>query len=85
MGLLEGKSWAVQDFYNEYLKLKIEIPELVNSRNHFKMYNKHNEIKELQTSIDVKVNRLKFVLDQLELNRVSMQDLIFLSIGIDVE
>jgi hypothetical protein len=85
MSLLVGKNWQAQDFYNEYLRLKTEIPELINSRDHFFRHNKDNEAQEFQFSIDEKVERLKFILNQLKVvHGIAMEDLILLSIGIDI-
>lgn len=85
MGLLEDKSWLAQDFYNEYLSLKVQIQELILTRNHFESYNKVDEAREMQVKIDEKVTRLKFVLNVLKLEcGVPMEDLILLSIGVDV-
>lgn len=84
MGLLDNKGWLAQDFYNEYLSLKQEIPHLISSRDHFFRCNKAKEVQEFQHSIDEKVSRLKFVLEQLRLEGIKMEDLILLSVGIDI-
>lgn len=85
MGLLDNKSWVAQDLYNEYLQLKTEIPHLINSRDHFFRHEKAKEVQEFQQSIDKKVDRLKIILSQLKIEHgIKMEDLILLSIGIDV-
>lgn len=85
MSLLAGKHWQAQDYYNEYLRLKTEIPELINSRDYFFRHNKEKEVQEFQVSIDEKVERLKLVLNQLKLvHGIAMEDLILLSIGVDI-
>lgn len=86
MGLLDNKSWQAQDYYNEYLTLKTEISHLINSRDHFFRNSKPKEVQEYQHSIDEKVDRLKFVLNQLNVvHGISMENLILLSIGVDIE
>ncbi|PLS19314.1 hypothetical protein CVD28_02560 [Bacillus sp. M6-12] len=85
MGLLDNKSWMAQDLYNEYLDLKTEIPQLINSRDHFFRHQKMKEVKEFQESIDEKVKRFKTILNELKVvHGIAMEDLILLSIGIDV-
>lgn len=85
MSLLAGKHWQAQDFYNEYLRLKTEIPELISGRDHLFRHNKEKEVQDFQISIDEKVERLKLVLNQLKVvHGVAMEDLILLSIGVDI-
>ena len=84
MGLLVGKGWIAQEFYNEYLSLKMELSELTTNQEYFKRTNREKEIQEYQIAIDEKVEKLKFVLQELKTNGVKMEDLILLSIGIDL-
>lgn len=85
MGLLENKGWIVQDFFNEYLDLKRDIQELVQHQQHFARHNRTKEVNDYQVDIDEKVKRLKFVLNELKfVHGIAMEDLILLSIGIDV-
>lgn len=85
MGLLENKGWLAQDFYNEYLKLKVEISELIQNQKYFARHDKQKEVQDYQNEIDEKVDRLKLVLNQLRVvHGISMENLILLSIGIDV-
>ena len=85
MGLLDKKSWQAQEYYNEYLELKRDLLELVQHRNHFKPYNKPDVLHAYQITINEKVKRLKFVLNELKVvHEIALEDLILLSIGIDV-
>jgi hypothetical protein len=86
MGLLEGKSWLAQDFYNEYLKMKVDISESIKSLDYCKLRDVLTEevIKAREEKIAEKVARLKVILNHLKLSGVSMEDLILLSIGVDV-
>lgn len=86
--LLEGKSWLTQDYYNEYLELKVNISTLTDKLNH-----QHGrvtplteeQIQEIQSSLNQKVKRMKLVLEQLKLGGISHVDLILLSLGVQVE
>lgn len=79
------KSIVAQEFYNEYLELKQSIGELINERDYFTRIKRTKYVSECQGKIDDKVERLKLVLNQLKVvHGVSMEDLILLSIGIDV-
>jgi hypothetical protein len=85
MGLLEDKSWLAQDFYNEYLKLKVDISESIKNLEWMKSNGTTEEgIKVREDRINEKVARLKIILNHLKLSGVSMEDLILLSIGVDV-
>ncbi|WCK57183.1 hypothetical protein PP175_28765 (plasmid) [Aneurinibacillus sp. Ricciae_BoGa-3] len=75
--LLEGKGWIAQEFYNEYLRLKEEIFNLTK-------YVQYEKNAELEAKLEEKVKRLRFVLQQLKLNGVALEDLILLSIGVEV-
>lgn len=74
--LLEGKGWIAQEFYNEYLELKTEISDMT-----------HNHLRhdQLEKDLATKVKRMRFVLQELQSNKVRLEDLILLSIGVDVE
>lgn len=71
-----------QEYYNEYLKLKEEVSYLINSRTHVL---NQEEILNIHQKIDSKVERLRFILYQLkETHGVAMEDLILLSIGVEM-
>lgn len=88
MGLLEGKSWVAQDFYNEYLTLKTDIAESVKVLNYQKNISgtiTEKGIQELESKIHEKATRLRFVLNQLKVvHGIALEDLILLSVGVDV-
>jgi len=85
MAFLDGKSWIARELYIEYLQLKTDIPALINGRDHFAQRNKSEEVEDFQKDINTKVDRLEFVLNQLKVEHgIRMEDLILLSIGIDV-
>ena len=86
MGLLDNKDWKAREFFNEYLELKRDIQELVQHQEYFARHNRTKEVKDYQVDIDAKVERLKFVLNNLKvIHGIAMEDLILLSIGIDVQ
>jgi hypothetical protein len=87
MGLLDNKSWMAQDLYNEYLELKTDIQESVKNVDYIKRVGTVSEevIKTKEEKIQEKVARLKVVLNELKVfHKVAMEDLILLSIGIEV-
>jgi hypothetical protein len=73
---LEGKGWIAQEYYNEYLELKEEIYSLTHN------YLWHDE---LEKDLNEKVKRMRFVLKQLQDNKVQLEDLILLSIGVEIK
>ena len=78
-------SWKAQDFFNEYLQLKSDIILGYKDRDYYFRIN--NEEKFVQTHEELleKIARLKFVLNQLKVvHGVQMEDLILLSVGVDV-
>lgn len=75
---LEGKGWVAQEFYNEYLELKEEILQLTA----FLKYKKDSVIKE---KLDEKVERMRFVLASLKENNVPLENLILLSLNVDLD
>ncbi|RHW31869.1 hypothetical protein [Oceanobacillus profundus] len=85
MGLLQNKSWMTEELYNQYLQLKTEIPQLIKARDFYVSKQSDLGILDYQNSIDEKVERLKYILNQLKVvHGIAMEDLILLSIGIDV-
>lgn len=87
MGLLENKGWEAQDLYNEYLDLKQDISKRIqNLEYQVSMGNLTSDgVYFKQDIIDEKVDRLKVILNHMKvLHGISMEDLILLSIGVDV-
>lgn len=85
MGLLDNKSWKAKELYNEYLQLMKEIPQLVKARDFYISKNSDIGSRDYQNDIDENVERLKDVLNQLKIvHGIAMEDLILLSIGIDI-
>jgi len=84
MTFLKGKGWIAQEFYNEYLNLKAEISELARNKEYFER-NNHENSEEIEKTLKEKVSRMRFVLQQLKLNGVSLEYLFFLDLGVDIE
>lgn len=88
MGLLDKKGWMAQDLYNEYLDLKTDISERVKVLEYQKNISgtiTEKGIKEFEYTTNEKVARLREILNQLKVvHGVAMEDLILLSIGIDI-
>lgn len=85
MSILENKGWMAQDFYNEYLELKVKISELVKTKEHFERNRQPRKvIQEIEVELNEKVSRMRFVLEQFKYNGIALEDLILLSIGVDV-
>jgi hypothetical protein len=85
MSILENKGWMAQDFYNEYLELKVKISELVKTKEHFERHRQPRKvIEEIEVELNEKVSRMRFVLEQFKYNGIALEDLILLSIGVDV-
>lgn len=88
MGFLDNKSWMAKDLYKEYLDLKTDIAERVKVLDYQKNINgavTEKGIKELESKIDDKVLRLRAVLNEMKIvHGVAMEDLILLSVGIEV-
>ena len=79
------QSWKAQDFFNEYLQLKSDIILGYKDRDYY--FRMNNEEKFVQTHEELleKIAKLKFVLNQLKVvHGVQMEDLILLSVGVDV-
>lgn len=83
MSLLEGKGWIAQEFFNEYLDLKTEISQLVLNLEYMERRGFEEHSQEKKEEIKIKVERLKFVLQELKRNGVKSEDLILLAIGVD--
>ncbi|MFS0657420.1 hypothetical protein AB1L07_02180 [Niallia alba] len=88
MGLLDNKNWMAQDLYNEYLELKADIAERVKVLEYQKNISgtiTEKGIKELEDKNSEKAARLRKVLNELKVvHGIAMEDLILLSIGIDI-
>jgi hypothetical protein len=82
---MEFKSWQAQDYYNEYLDLKFKISDIVTELEYCKKHEKFNYmVEKWESELEPLVKRLKFVLQELRLHGVSMEDLILLSVGVEV-
>lgn len=84
---MKFSSLQAQEYYKEFLELKIDIEERIKNLNYMKSVGTITEegIQFKQDKIDEKVERFKFVLNQLKVfHEVSMEDLILLSLGIEV-
>lgn len=87
MGLLDNKSFMAQEYYNEYLDLKTDIADRVKNLQVMKQFGTVTEegVKLKEDKLNEKVARLRVVLNELKIvHGVAMEDLILLSIGIDV-
>lgn len=75
-------NWKAQDYYNEYLELKESIVNL----NHY-LDNRHlsEEYKDsYKMLLENRIQRFKYILAMLKESGVNMEELILLSVGIDV-
>lgn len=84
MTIAENKSWMTHEFYHEYLELKTKIQELVTAKNHFARQNDLETQCEIEQQLTVKVDRLQHILCWLKQGGVKPEDLILLSLGVDV-
>jgi hypothetical protein len=86
VGLLDEKGWIAQDFYNEYLDLKVEISEMVKNIHYIQSRGLDSSefLETRKEKLNEKVKRMRFILEQFKLNGVALEDLILLSLGVDV-
>lgn len=78
-------SWKAQDFFNDYLQLKSDIILGYKDRDYYFRINNEEKFAQTHEELVKKVNALKFVLNQLKVvHGVQMEDLILLSVGVDV-
>ncbi|MFS0657416.1 hypothetical protein AB1L07_02160 [Niallia alba] len=81
------ESIQAQEYFNEYLDLKVDIDERVKNLNYMKNTGKLtvDEVESRQVEINIKVERLLYVLNKLNVvHGVLFEDLILLSIGVDI-
>lgn len=78
MSFLQRKSWIAQEFYNEYLATKQDILELT------KRLDISGDVADEAELID-KIKYMRMVLKELKLHGVDLEDLILLSMNVDVE
>lgn len=69
--LLENKSWQTQDYFNEYLSLKEDIVRLSIGMD-------NDALKE-------KVDRMKYIIEQLKLKGIRVEELLFLAMNVYVK
>lgn len=85
LGEILESSWQAQDYFNEYLILKEAIIQGHKEQDYY--FRKNDKEKFMQNGEELfkKIDRLKFILNQLRINHgVNMEDLILLSVGVDV-
>lgn len=75
---------VTNEFYIEYLELKKEIQELNVKIEAPKWFEKQGDSQEEnKKTLDVKIERMKVVLEQLKLGGVTAETLLWLSLGVD--
>lgn len=75
--------WRAQEFYHEYLDLKVEISELALRLETAHIYLDNG--KATREALDKKLERMKVVLWELNAGGVSAEKLLYLSMGVEVE
>lgn len=80
------KDWKAQNYYNEYMSLKVEISEMTKNFRFIESTGTvlPQEIEIRKEKINEKIERFKFILHQLKLCGVDLQDLILLSVGVEI-
>jgi hypothetical protein len=82
---MDLKNWETQNYYNEYLELKSSIIHLKNTIDFIKSKTIPEEIEKKEELLATKIDRVKFVLEQLELRKVDLKELILLAMNVDIE
>lgn len=75
--------WMTNEFYLEYLELKLDIRELVERREFAHIF--LDKGKSNQEKLDKKLERMKVVLWELNNGGVTAETLLYLSWGIELE
>lgn len=79
------KSWLAQEYYNEYLDLKLKIKDATIEYTYCAERPRYNEMADIyQKELIEYTARLRIVLHELKNNGVDMTDLVLLSAGVDI-
>ena len=79
---LKNKGWIAQEFYNEYLELKCDIASFTRQLEYPRL--DEDMRLYLEDQLDEKVDRMRFVLNELKSKGVNPEDLILLSLGVNI-